>query len=150
MPISLSSKKKMRNGLFVVIVIILLLTIRLGYIQLVLGAELNNKAISQQSQSRKITAKRGTIYDATEKYILAISSSVEAVTINPGNIKKENKEKVAKAISDIFELDYDKVLKKVNKRSSIETIVKQVEKSKTDELRKWMNDNQITTGINID
>ena len=150
MPISLSSKKKMRNGLFVVIVIIILLTIRLGYIQLVLGAELNNKAISQQSQSRKITAKRGTIYDATEKYILAISSSVEAVTINPGNIKKENKEKVAKAISDIFELDYDKVLKKVNKRSSIETIVKQVEKSKTDELRKWMNDNQITTGINID
>lgn len=150
MPISLSSKKKMRNGLFVVIVIILLLTIRLGYIQLVLGAELNNKAISQQSQSRKITSKRGTIYDATEKYILAISSSVEAVTINPGNIKKENKEKVAKAISDIFELDYDKVLKKVNKRSSIETIVKQVEKSKTDELRKWMNDNQITTGINID
>ena len=64
MPISLSSKKKMRNGLFVVIVIILLLTTRLGYIQLVWGAELNNQATSQQSQSRKITAKRGTIYDA--------------------------------------------------------------------------------------
>lgn len=44
MPISLSSKKKMRNGLFVVIVIILLLTTRLGYIQLVWGAELNNQA----------------------------------------------------------------------------------------------------------
>ena len=53
MPISLSSKKKMRNGLFVVIVIILLLTTRLGYIQLVWGAELNNQATSQQSQSRK-------------------------------------------------------------------------------------------------
>ena len=150
MPISLSNKKKMRNGLFVVIILILLLTTRLGYIQLVWGAELNNKALSQQSQSRKITAKRGTIYDATGKYELAVSSSVEAVTINPGNIKKENKEKVAKALSDIFELDYEKVLKKVNKRSSIETIVKQVEKNKTDELRKWMEDNQITTGINID
>ena len=150
MPISLSSKKKMRNGLFVVIVIILLLTTRLGYIQLVWGAELNNQATSQQSQSRKITAKRGTIYDATGKYELAVSSSVEAVTINPTNISKENKEKVAKALSDIFELDYEKVLKRVNKRSSIETIVKQVEKSKTDELRKWMGENQITTGINID
>ena len=150
MPISLSSKKKMRNGLFVVIVIILLLTTRLGYIQLVWGAELNNQATSQQSQSRKITAKRGTIYDATGKYELAVSSSVEAVTINPTNISKENKEKVAKALSDIFELDYEKVLKRVNKRSSIETIVKQVEKSKTDELRKWMEENQITTGINID
>lgn len=150
MPISLSSKKKMRNGLFVVIVIILLLTTRLGYIQLVWGAELNNQATSQQSQSRKITAKRGTIYDATGKYELAVSSSVEAVTINPTNISKENKEKVAKALSDIFELDYEKVLKRLNKRSSIETIVKQVEKSETDELRKWMEENQITRGINID
>lgn len=150
MPISLSSKKKMRNGLFVVIVIIFLLTTRLGYIQLVWGAELNNQATSQQSQSRKITAKRGTIYDATGKYELAVSSSVEAVTINPTNISKENKEKVAKALSDIFELDYEKVLKRLNKRSSIETIVKQVEKSKTDELRKWMEENQITRGINID
>lgn len=150
MPISLSNKKKMRNGLFVVIILILLLTTRLGYIQLVWGAELNNQATSQQSQSRKITAKRGTIYDATGKYELAVSSSVEAVTINPTNISKENKEKVAKALSDIFELDYEKVLKRVNKRSSIETIVKQVEKSKTDELRKWMEENQITTGINID
>ena len=150
MPISLLSKKKMRNGLFVVIVIILLLTTRLGYIQLVWGAELNNQATSQQSQSRKITAKRGTIYDATGKYELAVSSSVEAVTINPTNISKENKEKVAKALSDIFELDYEKVLKRLKKRSSIETIVKQVEKSKTDELRKWMEENQITRGINID
>ena len=150
MPISLSSKKKMRNGLFVVIVIILLLTTRLGYIQLVWGAELNNQATSQQSQSRKITAKRGTIYDATGKDELAVSSSVEAVTINPTNISKENKEKVAKALSDIFELDYEKVLKRLKKRSSIETIVKQVEKSKTDELRKWMEENQITRGINID
>lgn len=150
MPISLSSKKKMRNGLFVVIVIIFLLTTRLGYIQLVWGAELNNQATSQQSQSRKITAKRGTIYDATGKYELAVSSSVEAVTINPTNISKENKEKVAKALSDIFELDYEKVLKRLNKRSSIETIVKQVEKSQTDELRKWMEENQITRGINID
>ena len=140
----------MRNGLFVVIVIIFLLTTRLGYIQLVWGAELNNQATSQQSQSRKITAKRGTIYDATGKYELAVSSSVEAVTINPTNISKENKEKVAKALSDIFELDYEKVLKRLKKRSSIETIVKQVEKSKTDELRKWMEENQITRGINID
>ena len=150
MPISLSNKKKMRNGLFVVIIIILLLTTRLGYIQLVWGTELNSQASSQQSQSRKITAQRGTIYDATGKYELAVSSSVEAVTINPTNISKENKEKVAKALSDIFELDYEKILKKVNKRSSIETIAKQVEKNKTDELRKWMEENQITTGINID
>ena len=150
MPISLSNKKKMRNALFIVTLIFVLLTARLSYIQFVWGVELSEKASSQQSQSRTITAKRGTIYDSTGKYILAVSSSVEAVTVNPTNIAEENKEKVAKKLSEIFELDYEKVLKKVKKRSSIETIVRQVEKEKTDELRKWLEEEGITTGINID
>ena len=150
MPISLSSKKKLRNALFVVIIVISLLLTRLGYIQFVWGAELNQKAASQQSQSRTITAKRGTIYDSTEKYVLAVSSSVEVVTVNPTNIAKEDKETVAKALSEIFELEYEDVLKKVSKRSSIETIAKKVDKSKTDELRNWMEQTGIKNGINID
>ena len=43
-----------------------------------------------------------------------------------------------------------KISKKVHKRSSIESIVKKVDKSKADELRNWMDTNGITTGINID
>lgn len=81
---------------------------------------------------------------------MAVSSTVETVTINPGNIENDDKEKVAKALSDIFDLDYDTVLKKVNKKISIETIVKKVDKEKTDELRKWLQDNNITKGVNID
>ena len=150
MPISLSSKKKMKNALLVVITIFILLTCRVGYIQFAMGGDLREMASAQQAQSRSITAKRGTIYDSTGKYILAVSSSTEAVTINPTNIEKENKEKVAKKLSEIFELEYDTVLKKVNKNSSIETIIKKVDKEKTDELREWMNETGITAGINID
>ena len=148
--IKLSSKKKMRNILFVSFLIIICLIVRLGYIQLIQGKELAKLAYEQQTLDRKINPKRGTIYDATGKNILAVSSTVETVTVNPGNISTENKEKVAKVLSDIFELDYETVLKKVKKRSSIETIVKKVEKEKTDELREWMEQNNITTGINID
>ena len=90
------------------------------------------------------------VYDTSGKKVLAVSSTVETVTINPGNIAKENKEKVAKILSEIFELDYEKVFKKVSKRSSIETIAKKVEKEKTDLLRVWMQENEITTGVNID
>ncbi len=104
----------------------------------------------QQTLDRTINPKRGTIYDSTGKNVLAISSTVETVTVNPGNIAKADKEKVAKKLSELFELDYETVLKKVTKRSSIETIVKQVEKEKTDELRTWMEENEILTGINID
>ena len=67
-----------------------------------------------------------------------------------GNIDENIKEKVAKKLSEIFGLDYEKILKKVSKRSSIETIAKKVDKEKTDELRKWMEEENITTGINID
>ena len=81
-------------------------------------------AYKQQTLDRKINPKRGTIYDSTGKVELAVSSTVETVSVNPVNITKQEKEKVAKALSNIFELDYETVLKKVTKRSSIETIVK--------------------------
>lgn len=146
----LSSKKKIRNALFICFLIILILIGRLGFIQFIQGEELSSLAYEQQTLDRKINPKRGTLYDATGKKVLAVSSTVETVTINPGNISKENKEKVAKKLSELFELDYEKILRKVTKRSSIETIAKKVEKEKTDDLRKWMEENKITTGINID
>ncbi len=146
----LSSKKKLRNILFIAFLIIVGLIIRIGCIQFLQGEELSSMAYQQQTLDRKINPKRGVIYDATGKNVLAISSTVETVSINPGNIAKENKEKVAKILSDIFELDYDKTLKKVTKRSSIETIAKKVDKEKTDKLRVWMEENNIDTGINID
>lgn len=134
-------------GVFVASVILIGHT---GYIQFVQGPELQVKAKGQQSSERTVTASRGTIYDRSGKNILAQSSTVETVTVNPVNIAAENKEKVARVLSDIFELDYEKILKRVSKNSSIETIVKRVEKAKTDELRRWMQENNIYSGINID
>ena len=55
--------------------------------------KLKQMAYLQQTLDRKINPKRGTIYDATGKVILATSSSVEIVTINPLNIAAEDKEK---------------------------------------------------------
>ena len=148
--IKLTSKKKMRNTLFISFLIMICLMVRIGYIQLIQGKELSQLAYEQQTLDRKINPKRGTIYDATGNNILAVSSTVETVTVNPTNISDESKEKVAMALANIFELDYETVLKKVKKRSSIETIVKKVDKDETDKLRKWMEENNITNGINID
>lgn len=146
----LSNKKRMRWVLFFSFLLFLGLTFKIGWIQFVQGAELQAMAYKQQTLNRNINPKRGTIYDATGKNALAVSSTVETVTINPVNIKEEDKEKVAKYFSELFELDYDKTLKKVNKKSSIETIAKKVDKEKTDALRKWMEENKIESGINID
>jgi len=93
MPLSLSNKKKLRNTLFITLLIILLLSARISYIQFIWGPELSNMASAQQAQSRSITAKRGTIYDSTGQYILATSSSVESVNVNPTIIPADQKEK---------------------------------------------------------
>ncbi len=147
---NISRKRRITYSLFVSFIILALLLVRIGFIQFLQGEELRTMAYKQQSLDRVINPKRGTIYDATGKNILAISATVETVTINPLNIKEEDKEKTAKFLSDLFELDYEKTLKKVKKRSSIETIAKKIDKEKTDELRIWMKNNNITTGINID
>ena len=147
--INISTKKRMRTSLFIVFLIIVILIGRLGYIQLVDGKKLSELAYEQQTLDRTINPKRGTIYDSTGQ-VLAQSSTVETITVNPGNIEKNIKVKVAKKLSEIFELDYEKILKKVSKRSSIETIAKKVDKDKANELRKWMEEENITTGINID
>ena len=146
----ISRKKRMKVWIFVACLIGVLFMGRIGWIQFVMGDELRQMAYTQQTLDRSVNPKRGTIYDATGKNILAISSTVNTITVNPTNISKNDKEKVSKALSDIFDLDYEKVLKKVKKRSSIETIVKKVDKDKADELRIWMSENNITNGINID
>lgn len=147
---NISRKKRVRNLLFATFFILSLLITRIGFIQFVQGSELKTLAYKQQSLDRKINPKRGTLYDATGKNVLGISATVETITINPMNIKEQDKEKVARALTNIFELDYEKTLKKVKKRSSIETVARKMDKEKTDKLRIWMNENGITAGINID
>ena len=147
---NISRKKKMKIELIVAILLLSFLTGKIAFIQFVQGSELESMAYVQQTLDRSINPKRGTILDSTGKIVLAVSSTVETVKVNPINISKDDKEKVAKALSDIFNLDYETVLKKVSKRSSIETIVKKIEKEKADKLRVWMQENNISKGINID
>ena len=122
--------------------LLFILIIRLGWLQIVQGAKLKEAMYDQLTTSRIISPKRGTIYDSTGKS-LAISAQVDTVSINPGQIvvehkdeevaevkTKELKEKVAKAFSDIFELDYDETLKKVSSDSSIQTIARKVERTR--------------------
>lgn len=146
----IKSKRKMLFELICVVIVLIALIIRIFYIQIIDGKRLKEMALGQQSLERNIGAKRGTIYDSTGKNILAISSNVESVTVNPKSISKDNKEKVAKALSEILDLDYEKTLKKVNRYSSVENIKKRIENEEADKLRKWLIENNITQGVNID
>ena len=147
---NLDSKKKIIFILITVTISWIIVCVRVAIIQFIEGEKWKEKSEKQQYVSRSITANRGTIYDASGEIVLAQSSTTQKVTVNPVNIAKENKEKVAKVLSDIFEIEYEKVLKKVNKNSSIEIIAQRVDKEKTDKLRVWMEENNLYAGINID
>ena len=147
---------KLRNTFIVIIVIFVLLLGRIGYLQFVDGAYLTEMAYQQQAINQILSPKRGNIYDSTGN-ALAISAQVDTITINPNRIvgdtdeeTKTLKETVAKGLSDIFELDYNETLEKVNSESQVETIIKKVEQEKVDELEAWMEENDISVGINID
>ena len=148
---TLQSKKRIIFFLYFVTAFWIIVIVRLIIVQFVEGDKWEQRAIDQAYVSRKITASRGTIYDRTEKNILAQSSSVETVSVNPVNIQDSDKEKVAKMLSEIFEIEYENVLNKVkNNKSKQEIIARKVDKEKADSLRKWMNENNMFSGINID
>ena len=147
---------KLRSLLIFTILVFTLLIGRIGFIQFVQGNSLKEMAYQQQTINQIISPKRGNLYDATGKS-LAIGAQVDTITINPTKIEKANdsdtkdyKEKVAKGLCEIFALNYDEILEKVNSKSQVETIIKKVDQEKVDQLKQWMKENKITTGINID
>lgn len=148
--------KKLKITLISTILIFTLLIGRIGFLQFAQGNYLKEQAYNQQAINQIISPKRGNIYDSTGK-ALAISAQVDTITINPSKlVEKTNeatttlKETVAKGLSEIFELDYNETLNKVNSSSQVETIAKKVDQTKVATLKNWMKENNVSVGINID
>ncbi len=144
----ISVKKRLKNTMLMSIFVILVLIIRIGYIQFVKGEQLKKLAFEQQTLDRKVAPNRGIIYDATGQNVLAKSITVYAVTVNPNRIK--NKEEVTRKLADFFNLNYEETFKKINKRVSIVNIAKKIDKDKAKKLEKWINENNYNDCINID
>lgn len=139
------------------LILILLLVFRIFWLQFIDGDSLKEQAYKQITANRVLSPKRGTIYDSTGK-ALAVSSEVDTISINPSLISVKNdtegtnaqKEKVARVLANIFDLNYDEVLVKVTSTNSVETIAKKVDSDKVAELEQWMKENKCYSGINID
>ncbi len=151
--------KKLKTIFIIVLLILILLVGRIGYLQFFQGSYLKQLAYNQQVINQIISPKRGSIYDSTGNKILATSASVDTITINPEIVKdaikdKENpnqfEENLSKAFSDIFDLDYEETLSKINSEAQVETIAKKVEQDKVEQLQAWMKENDFSSGINID
>jgi len=143
-------KKRLLVLLVVFFVAVVALVVRVGYIQLVDGERLQKMAFEQQNRGRTISPKRGTIYDRNGKE-LAISASVETISVNPSDLKNTGKtlESIAEGLAEILEMDKEEVLKRISKRTSYEIVKKKVDKEVGDKVRKWVEENKLS-GIYID
>lgn len=99
---------------FVIITIILLIVVlRVFYIQIFKYDELNNLANDLWQRNLPIKAERGIIFDRKGK-ILATNITTVSLVLIPNQIK--NPELVAKDISSILQVDYDDIYQHVTKK----------------------------------
>ena len=92
---TLKNKKRVTVMLIIALVGFLLVIGRLFYVQIIKGNYYKEKAYMQQTKDRTVKASRGTIYDSKGNK-LALSVSANTLSVAPTNIKKEDKEKIAK------------------------------------------------------
>ena len=147
--------------LSMILILFVCLVFRIGYFQFVRGAEYKEITARQSTSSKMISAKRGNIYDANNK-ALALSADVDTISCNPKSVAiysgsdinqektKALKANMAKKMAEIFDVEEEAIYKKLNSNNSYETLVSKVEQDKVDEFQKWLKENEVTNGINID
>lgn len=130
--ITIGFKKRLSFLLLCIMLSLLFIYIRLIVIQLTDGNILQNKALEQQTRDRLISPIRGSILD--RNYVgIALTESVSSISVIYSQI--QDYEKTAKILSEKLDLDYDTVLKKINKKVALERIKTKVDKQLADEIR---------------
>ena len=116
-------KKRMKLIMLFFLVGVLVLLVRLAWIQFVRGEEYSRMAAEQQTRDSVISAKRGSIYDRNLK-ILAQSASAERVTLNPQEIEKsKNEEEVVSALVKILGVDEANLRKQISRTNRQSVVV---------------------------
>ncbi len=146
---TLKSQKRIMGILIFCTLLVVILLVRLVYIQAIKANHYTQKAYEQQTKERTVTAKRGTIYDATGTRILAQSVSVNIVNANPKNMDTEKKEAVAIKLAEILGISKDEILSKLVKDSSSETIASKIDNDKATKIEEYIDEEDIS-GIRID
>lgn len=146
---TVKEKKKVFIILVISLLLMVLLIIRLFFIQLIKGKHYIEKAYEQQTKDRLVAPSRGTIYDSTGKNKLAVSVSTNSLNVAPTNLDDSTKEKIAEDLASIINISKDDILAKFNKRVSLITIKKNMDKETAIRVSSYISQNNID-GIYVD
>ncbi len=135
--------QRLRQRTAVLIILILVVgfgatLLRLSFLTMVQGSELQEKAVGQQLSDTVLTAKRGSIYDA-KGTTLAESASVWQVVLAPINFDDDKqREAAARGLSEILGLDYENVLEKTQQKNYYTVVKRKIEVEQRDKVIELM------------
>ncbi|NLW03221.1 MAG: PASTA domain-containing protein [Clostridiaceae bacterium] len=150
--------KLKRRELFMLIVFTLSLFFmlyRVGFIQFVKGEEYQKKAYHAQTQKRMINPKRGTIYDRNGKG-LAISASVDTVSVNPNALRSEFEGKperlgeIAEGLAELLDMDAADIMEIFYRNSRFEFVKRKIDRELGAKVRKYVVEEMGVLNIYID
>ena len=141
-PVGTKNKKRIALGFLIVAVLLLLLTFRVAYWQIIKGEWLTEKAIAQQTQDTPIEAKRGAIYDRNGKE-LATSITCYTLWARPAQVKTQKgktitAEQIAAIASQIAQItgrDAETVQTNLTKSTALVRIASNLDKETADAVR---------------
>ena len=156
--------ERLKRATIVLVGILLVFSILLGRIFWIQTVDFNkylSKVIDQITTQYSVSAERGTIYDKNGN-VLATNITTYRIFISPSSIlsnqKKadengENKnyaEDISKGLSELLGVSYEEVLRHTTfTRYHDRTIAKNVMDEKTDEVRKFIEENEYEDMIHI-
>ncbi len=141
--------KRVIAVLSVMSVLLIALAVRLLYIQVVKRDEYRSKAFDQYTTEMTISPKRGIIYDRNMTP-LAVSATVETVFISPYEIEEEDESRIADYLSTTLGVNRADIVERMSrKQSKYQIIKKKVDTSITDEIRKFIEEEDIK-GIHLE
>ena len=108
------------------------------------------KATMQQLQDTEISAKRGDIYDRNME-VLATSATAYTVYITPQDIKDDDTAKLlAKGLSELLDVEYDKVYSATKKTTYYEKIKTKVDQALANKVRTFISENKLGAIVGLD
>ncbi len=142
--VSKNTKKRLIIILAAFSFLVLLLAVRLFWLQVVDGRKYDNLVNQQTFKSRIISPKRGLILDRNSNE-LAINVPVETIYMNPNTVRESssNVNQIGGEIADVLRIDKNNLIKNLNKSNQYEVILRKAEKSLTDKLKQWLKTNKV-------
>lgn len=137
-PVTLKHKRRIAIGFFAIAILLIALTFRVAWIQIIDAEEYTEKAILQQTTDTPVEAKRGVIYDRNGKE-LATSTTCYTLWVWPAQFTPEKstaeiKEMSAK-IAEIVDKDPEIIEAGVTRDQYMVALAKYLDKETADKIR---------------